>query len=75
MLSMSCGQWCIYLVWRPSQGWTIHEITRAFKVKKPLINDYVVNFLVEKHFKTDQDVLDRKFVSSQISKQMKEVLN
>ena len=34
-----------------------------------------MNFLVEKRFKTDQDVLDRKFVSSQISKPMKEVLN
>lgn len=75
MLSTSCGQWCIYFVWRRSEQWKLPEINRAFKVKKPLVNDYVVNYLVEKRFKTDQDVLDRKFLTGQISKQMKEVIN
>lgn len=74
MLSTSCGQWCMYFVWRRCEGWTTNDITRAFKPKKLLINDYVVNYLVEKKFKTDQHVIDKQFIKSQICKQMKEVL-
>ena len=50
------------------------NISGPFHAKKPLINDYTVNFLVEKRFNTDQDVLDRKFLSGQMNKSMKDVM-
>ena len=74
MLSTSCGQWCMYFVWRRSQNWKPSKITSPFNSKKPLVNDYVVNYLIEQKFKTDQEVLDRKFLTGQICKQMKQVL-
>ena len=74
MLSTSCSQWCMYFVWRCSENWKPHEITSPFNTKKPLVNDYVVNYLIEQKFRTDQEVLDRKFLTGQICKQMKQVL-
>ena len=74
MLSMSCGQWCMYFLWRQCEDWNLKEITATFKAEKPLINDYVVNYVVEKRFKTGQDVLDRKFLKNQICKQMRKDL-
>ena len=74
VLSTSCGQWCMYFTWRRSQGWGVKNISGPFDAKKPLINDYTVNFLVEKRFNTDQDVLDRKFLSGQMNKSMKDVM-
>ena len=74
MMSTSCGQWCIYFIWRRSEGWNLKNITDPFNVKKPLINDYIMNFLVKKRFKTKQDVINRKFLAAQISRQMKDVL-
>ena len=50
------------------------NITKPFKPKNPLVNDYTMNYLVQKHFKTNQDVIDRKFLVGQISWQMKDVL-
>ena len=74
MLSMSCGQWCMYFAWRQSNDWSLKNITGAFNEKKPLVNDYAMNFLVQKRFKMKQNVLDRKFLAGQISRQMKDVL-
>jgi len=74
MMSTSCGQWCLYFIWRRSEGWNLRNITDPFDSRKPLINDYVMNFLVEKRFKTNQDVINRKFLVGQISRQMKDVL-
>ena len=75
MYSTSCGQWCMYFIWRRCQGWTLANIVGPFNVKKPLINDYAMNFLIEKRFKTDQEVLDREFLIGQISRKMKDVLH
>ena len=50
------------------------NITKPFNAKNPLVNDYAMNYLVQKHLKTNQDVLDRKFLVGQISQQMKDVL-
>ena len=50
------------------------NITKPFNPKNPLINDYAMSYLVQKHFKMNQDVLDRKFLVGQISQQMKDVL-
>ena len=74
MLSTSCSQWCMYFIWRRSENWKPHEITSPFNSKKPLVNDYIVNYLIEQKFRTDQEVLDRKFLTGQICKQMKQVL-
>ena len=73
-LSMSCGQWCMYFVLRRSEGWKMKTITKPFNPKNPLVDDYAMNYLVQKHFKTNQDVLDRKFLAGQISRQMKDML-
>ena len=62
-LSPSCGQWCIYFVWRRSKGWKMKNITKPFNPKNPLVNDYAINYLVQKRFKMNQDVLDRKFLA------------
>ena len=55
MLSTSCGQWCMYFIWRCSKNWKPHVITSPFDTKKPLVNDYVVNYLIEQKFRTDQE--------------------
>ena len=73
-LSTSCGQWCMYFVWRCSKGWKIKNITKPFNPNNPLVNDYAMNYLVQKHFKMSQDVLDRKLLAGQISWQMKDML-
>ena len=74
MLFTSCSQLCMYFVWRCSENWKTNEITSPFSMKKPLVNDYEVNYLIEQKFRTDQEVLDKKFLTSQICKQMKQVL-
>ena len=30
MLSTSCGQWCMYFIWRRSSGWKLRNITEPF---------------------------------------------
>ena len=74
VLSTSCGQWCLYFIWRRSQQWRLENIVGPFNEKKPLVNDYTMNYLVEGEFDTDQDVLDREFLSGQMSQKMKDVL-
>ena len=70
--STTCGQWCMYFVWRKCTGWDMKNITSPFKSEMPLTNDYVMNSLVKKTFGTDKDVIDRSFLKEQICKQMKE---
>ena len=74
MLSTSCCQWCMYFIWRRSSGWKLKNITGPFNTKKPLVNDHAMNYLIQKHFNTKQEVLNRKFLAGQISRQMKDVL-
>ena len=47
---------------------------KPFNPKNPLVNDYAMNYLVQKCFKTNQNVLDRKFLAGQINWQMKDML-
>ena len=70
--STTCGQWCMYFVWRKCTGWNMKNITSPFKSEMPLTNDYVMNNLVKKTFGTDKDVIDRSFLKEQICKQMNE---
>ena len=72
MLSTSCGQWYMYFAWRRGSDWSLKNITAPFNEKKPLVNDYAMN--LQKRFKTKQNILDRKFLAGQISRQMKDVL-
>ena len=70
--STTCGQWCMYFVWRKCMGWNMKNITSPFKSEMPLTNDNVMNNLVKKTFGTDKDVIDRSFLKQQICKQMNE---
>ena len=47
--STTCGQWCMYFVWRKCTGWNMKNITSPFKSEMPLMNDYVMNNLVKKN--------------------------
>lgn len=76
-LSTTCGQWCLYFLLRRAQKWSPKEITRPFNknLKKPsLVNDHVLNFLIEKNFKTErkkeQKVIDRNFLKDKLKEQM-----
>ena len=62
----------MYFVWRHSKRMENEKHHKPQKI--PLVNDYAMNYLVQKHFKMSQDVLDRKFLAGQISRQMKDVL-
>ena len=64
----------MYFVWRRNKEWKMKNITKPINPKNPLVNDYAMNYQVQKHFKTNQDVLDRKFLAGQISRQMKDML-
>ena len=68
--STTCGQWCMYFVWRKCTGWNMKNITSPFKTEIPLTNDYVMNNLVRKTFGTDKNVIDRPFLKEQMCKQM-----
>ena len=43
------------------------EITDPFNERELLVNDHVMNYKVEKEFKTDLEVLDRDYLQSQIN--------
>ena len=70
--STTCGQWCIYYIWRTCNGWNMKNITSPFKLQTPLVNDHVMSFIVKKNFGIDEKVIDRPFLKRQICKQMNE---
>ena len=72
-LSTTCGQWCIYYVWRKCQGWSLRNILKPFYSKESnfLINDHVLNLVVNNEFKINRKVIDKKFVKTQIARYLK----
>lgn len=64
--STVCGQWCIFFIWQRCKGKTMKDIINLFSKSTPLVNDVMINAAVEKEFKTDQKVLDNKFLSKQM---------
>lgn len=69
-LSTTCGQWCIYFIWRRSQKWSLSEILKPFYHTNSLINDHVLNIVLKKHFKIKNKVVNRKFIKKQLAKEM-----
>lgn len=61
-LSTTCGQWCIYFIWRRSTNWTLQEMLRAFFPKRFLTNDHVLNIVLKSHFKIKNQVINKKFL-------------
>ena len=70
--STTCGQWCIYYIWRSCNGWNMKNIISPFKSQTPLVNDHVMSYIVKKTFGTDGKVIDHPFLKKQICKQMNE---
>lgn len=76
-LSTTCGQWCLYFLLRRAQKWTTKQIVKPFKKndRNPtLVNDYVLNFLIEKNFKVKGEnkhkVINRSFLKHQLKEQI-----
>ena len=74
-LSTTCGQWCLYFLLRRAQKWSTKKIVRPFKknlINPTLINDYVLNFLIEKNFKGEKEhkVIDKVFLKDQLREQI-----
>ena len=70
--STTCGQWCIYYIWRSCNGWNMKNIISPLKSQTPLVNDHVMSYIVKKAFGTDGKVIDRPFLKKQICRQMNE---
>ena len=68
--STTCGQWCMYFIWRRCNGWNMKNITAPFRKKALLINDHVMNHLIRKKFQLDKKVIDRPFLEKQICREM-----
>ena len=66
-LSTTCAQWCIYYIWRKSQGWSLRNILKPFYSKDFLINDHMLNLVVNNNFKINRKVIDKEFVKIQIA--------
>jgi hypothetical protein len=71
--STCCGQWCMYFILEKCKGKKLKKITEFFG-KNFLGNDHIMNLIVEREFKTDQKVIDKKFLKMHISKTMAENL-
>ena len=51
--STTCGQWCIYYIWRTCIGWNMKNITTPFKSSTSLVNDHVMSYIVKNTFGVD----------------------
>lgn len=71
-LSTSCGQWCIFFIWEKMKGLSLTEITSKFSRSMFLANDHIMNSIVQRRFKTQQKVIDKHFLKSQICKKLEE---
>ena len=67
--SSTCGQWCVFFLW---YNFTHQHFPWSFKFdpKKTLENDYMVNKWVDKTFDLHLKVIDKSFLTKQMSKQM-----
>ena len=73
-LATTCGQWCIFFVWKRCQGWGMEELTAPFNCRNLLVNDHAMTHMVETEFKTDLEVQDRDFLQSQVNRTMGQYL-
>jgi len=70
-LSTSCGQWCMFYIYYSCKNIQPHILFQHFKEGNKLANDHIMNNIIENIFKTNLNVIDKKFLHSQLSKQMK----
>ena len=68
--STTCGQWCMYFIWRKSTGWNMRNITAPFKKQTLLLNDHMMNHFIKKKFQIEKKVIDRPFLKKQIRREM-----
>ena len=52
--STTCGQWCMYYIWKRCKKCTFFDIVEGFKGMTREENDFVVRKFVEKEFKRKQ---------------------
>ena len=68
--SMTCGQWCVYFIWRRCNGWSLASISQPFKSEHRLLNDHVMNHLIQKRFRLRGKVINKPFLKEQICREM-----
>lgn len=66
-LSATCGQYCIFYIWRRCYGNQLEDIASTF-TKDQLLNDVIVNKFIEEKFCVDLDIFDESFINKQICK-------
>lgn len=70
--STICGQWCMYYIWYRCRGYTLSEIVSQFSSNTEK-NDDIVNEKINLEFTgKDVPILDVEFISSQVSKSLRE---
>ena len=73
-LSTTCGQWCIYFIWRSCQGLNFRKMFLPFRENKYLVNDHILNIVMQKHFKIKTKVIDKKFLLHQIAANSRKII-
>lgn len=71
--STACGQWCLFFLFNEALNTPMKSVIEKLKREDKLKNDHHINYLVNLLFNTREKVLDRKFLRSQLSKEMKTV--
>jgi len=62
-----CGQWCMFFIWEKCRGCSLKEMLKPFAERDHLTNDHWINKIISKHFKTDENVINREFLFDQIA--------
>lgn len=62
-----CGQWCMFFIWEMCRGSSLNEMLHPFCKKHYLVNDHWINTIISKHFKTEENVINREFLFEQIA--------
>lgn len=63
----TCGQHVIYYIWQRCRGMTMEQILKLYCDSDFLLNDVVVNALVKQNFALNVEVIDIKFIETQLS--------
>lgn len=70
LMTSTCGQHCIFYIWKRSQGLEMEDIVSKFDKHNLLKNDVFVTESVESQFGTNLEVIDVRFLSGQISRKL-----
>lgn len=69
-ISSACGQHCIFYIWKKTQGLGMYDIIKQFDKEDLIQNDLFVTNTIEKHFRTDLDIIDIGFLVNQICRKI-----